>query len=189
MSESGSIEKWSGFKSWAYSLLHGNAKRNKALVEFAGIGPGDRVLDIGCGPGAALEAALTAGADSVAGVDPSPSMVKRASERVPQAVVREGSVESLPFEDAEFSAVWSISAFHHWADQDGGLTEMLRVVKPGGAFFVVERQLKPGESGHGISPEAAEESALRIIDDFEIPCRVESLDVRKATYLVITGSR
>ncbi len=183
------VEKWSGLKSWAFSLVQGNAKRNKGLVEFAGIGPGDRVLDIGCGPGAALEAAVAAGADSVSGVDPSPSMVARASKRVPSAVVKEGSVESLPFDDGEFTAVWSIATFHHWANREGGLKEMLRVVKPGGAFYIVEGELKPRKTdGHGLTRNDAEIAALKIIDDFAVPARVEELKAGRDAYLVIFGS-
>ena len=183
------IEKWSGFKSWAFSLVQGNAKRNQQLVAFAGIGPGDRVLDIGCGPGAALEAATAAGADKVCGVDSSPSMVARASKRVPSAVVKDGSAEAIPFDDEAFTAVWSIATFHHWADQDLGLKEMLRVIQPGGAFYLVEGELKPGKSGHGLTPEDAEAMSRKISNDFEVPCRVEKLKAGRANYLVITGSR
>lgn len=184
----GSVERWSGFKSWVFSLIQGNAKRNKVLVEFAGIGPGDRVLDIGCGPGAALEAAVASGADSVSGVDSSPSMVARASKRVPTATVKEGSAEAIPFEDDAFTAVWSIATLHHWSDRDGGLKEMLRVLSPGGAFYLVEGDLKPGKSGHGMSLADAEAVALKIINDFEVPCRVETLKAGRDKYLVIYGS-
>jgi hypothetical protein len=44
------IERWSGIKSWLYSLIQGNAKRNSVFVDYAGIGPGDRVLDSDVGP-------------------------------------------------------------------------------------------------------------------------------------------
>lgn len=182
------IEKWSGLKSWAFSLVQGNAKRNRALIDFAGIGPGDRVLDIGCGPGAALEAAVTAGADSVSGVDPSASMVSRASKRVSSAVVKEGSVESLPFDDDAFTAVWSIATFHHWADRKAGFKEMFRVLAPGGAFYLVEGELKPGKSGHGMSVVDAEAMTLHIINDHEVPARFEKLEVDRHKYLVIVGS-
>lgn len=182
------VEKWSGFKSWVFSLVQGNADRNKALVEFAGIGPGDRVLDIGCGPGAALEAAVTAGADSVSGVDSSPSMVGRASKRVPTATVKEGSAEAIPFDDDSFTAVWSIATFHHWADRDAGLKELFRVMAPGGAFYLVEADLKPGKSGHGLTPDAAKETTAGITETFNVPCRVEKLKVGRRDYVVIVGS-
>lgn len=183
------IERWSGFKSWAFSLVQGNAKRNQGLVAFAGIGPGDRVLDIGCGPGAALEAAVSAGAATVCGVDSSPSMVARASRRVPEATVKEGSAEDIPFDDGAFTAVWSIATFHHWADRDTGLKEMLRVLAPGGAFYLVEGELKPGKKGHGLTKDSADAIAATISADFEVPCRVERLDVRRSKYFVILGSK
>jgi ubiquinone/menaquinone biosynthesis C-methylase UbiE len=182
------IERWSGFKSWAFSLVQGNAKRNEELVSFAGIGPGDRVLDIGCGPGAALEAAVTAGADSVSGVDSSSSMVQRAAKRVPTATVKEGSAEAIPFDDDTFTAVWSIATFHHWADRDAGLKEMFRVLASGGAFYLVEGELKPKKKGHGLTPDSANEIAAGITEKFEVPCRVKPLKVGKHNYFVIVGS-
>ncbi|HEY5889187.1 MAG TPA: class I SAM-dependent methyltransferase [Acidimicrobiia bacterium] len=183
------IERWSGFKSWAFSLVQGNAKRNLELVRFAGIGPGDRVLDIGCGPGAALEAADAAGAESVSGVDSSPSMVIRASRRVPSAVVKEGSAEAIPFDDEAFTAVWSIATFHHWADRDTGLGELFRVLAPGGAFYLVEGELKPGKKGHGLTKDSADDIAQAISADFGVPCRAERLAVRRSKYFVILGSK
>jgi ubiquinone/menaquinone biosynthesis C-methylase UbiE len=189
VTETPEIEKWSDLKAWAYSLIQGKPKTNNALVEFAGVGPGDRVLDIGCGPGASLEGALTAGADEVSGVDPSPAMVKRAAKRVPKATVREASAEALPFDDNSFTAVWTIAAFHHWADRSGGLAEMLRVLAPGGAFYVVERELKPGGSGHGLSRKEGQQVASRITEDHGVTARVDNLKAGRHTYVVITGSR
>jgi SAM-dependent methyltransferase len=58
-----------------------------ALLEAAALGPGQRVLDVGCGSGTLLAAAVTAGAE-VTGVDISPGMVERAQQRVPEARVR-----------------------------------------------------------------------------------------------------
>ncbi|HUF95790.1 MAG TPA: class I SAM-dependent methyltransferase, partial [Acidimicrobiia bacterium] len=111
------------------------------------------------------------------------------AKRVPSATVREASAESLPFEDDEFTAIWTISAFHHWADRSGGLAEMLRVLEPGGAFYVVERKLKPGKSGHGLSRKEGQQVASRITEDHEVPARVDTLKAGRQTYLVITGSR
>jgi ubiquinone/menaquinone biosynthesis C-methylase UbiE len=189
VTEASEIERWSGFKAWAYSLIRGTPKNNNALVEYAGVGPGDRVLDIGCGPGAALEGAIAAGADEVSGVDPSPAMVKRAAKRVPKATVQEASAESLPFGDGAFTAVWTISTFHHWADRSGGLAEMLRVLEPGGAFYVVERELIPLKTGHGLSRKEGQQVAARITEDQGVPARVETLEAGRHTYLVVTGSR
>lgn len=189
MAGAGEVERWSGLRAWLYSLIQGNAARNRFLVEYAGVGPGDRVLDIGCGPGASLQEAVRAKADYVAGVDPSPSMVRPAANRVPEAEIREGSAESVPFEDDEFTAVWAISAYHHWADTDAGITEMLRVLKPGGAFYIVERELKPGSSGHGASYDDAIGIAADITEKFDVPAKVDTLGAGRARYLVVTGSK
>ncbi|HWB88498.1 MAG TPA: methyltransferase domain-containing protein, partial [Acidimicrobiia bacterium] len=110
------IERWSPLKALLYSLLNRSPKSNVAIVERAGLGPDDRFLDIGCGPGAALERAAATGAQ-VAGVDPSPSMVARAAARVHAADVRVGSAEELPFPDDHFTAVVNVASFHHWADR------------------------------------------------------------------------
>lgn len=189
MTAGGEIERWSGFRAWVFTLIQGNAARNRFLVEYAGVGPGDSVLDIGCGPGSSLLEAVRAKADYVAGVDPSPSMVKRAANRVPEADVREGSAESIPFDDEEFTAVWAIAAYHHWADPGAGLKEMLRVLRPGGAFYVVERELKPGTTGHGSSHVDATAIAARITQDFDLPARVDTLGAGRHRYMVVAGSK
>ncbi|MDH3190742.1 MAG: class I SAM-dependent methyltransferase [Acidimicrobiia bacterium] len=183
----GAIEKWSGFKSWIYSLILGNPERSKAIVQFAGVGPGDRVLDVGCGPGSALRHALDAGAESAAGVDPSPSMVKRAANNVPEACFSEGSAEELPYEDGSFTKVWSVAAYHHWANQDRGVAEVMRVLERSGAFYLAERQLKKGTRGHGISEADAAESAQHISETFGVSARVEKMKAGSATYLVVIG--
>jgi ubiquinone/menaquinone biosynthesis C-methylase UbiE len=145
------VERWSPLKAWLYSVFNRSPKSNLALVERASLRPDDRFLDIGCGPGAALEHAARTGAQ-VAGVDPSPSMVARASKRVPTADVRVGSAEGLPFPDDHFTVVANVSSFHHWADREAGLREILRVLAPGGRLLIMEGFIKEGKDGHGLSP-------------------------------------
>lgn len=145
------VERWSPFKAWIYTLLQRSPKSNAAIVRYASLTEADRFLDIGCGPGAALEEAVTTGA-SVAGIDPSASMVERASKRVPQADVRLGSAEEIPFDDEVFNVVVNVASFHHWADRDAGLKEALRVLEPGGRLHIVEGKLNDGKDGHGLSP-------------------------------------
>src|SRR5262245_56685111 len=72
------------------------------LADLASIESGQRVLDVGCGPGA-LTAELVArvGTDSVRAVDPSPSFVATARERNPGVDVEQASAEQLPFADGE----------------------------------------------------------------------------------------
>lgn len=144
------IERWSPFKSWLYSVFSRNPRSNRAVIAMLDLGHDDRLLDIGCGPGAALDLASASGA-RVCGVDPSPSMVSRAASRVPAADVREGSAESIPFPDSIFTVAINIASFHHWADRDAGLREVLRVLTPGGRLHIVEAALRSGKDGHGLN--------------------------------------
>ena len=110
-----------------------------------------------------MEAAVKTGAE-VVGVDPSPSMVARAQRRVPTAVVKVGSAEEIPYPDDHFTVVINVLSFHHWADREAGLKEILRVLAPGGRLHVVEGKLSEGKDGHGLSPGDAEVLAKRLLE-------------------------
>ena len=103
------------------------------LIRAAGVRPGQRVLDVGCGPGPLTKAlADLLGAENVTAVDPSESFVEACRERVPGADVRVGVGEDLPFEDGEFDAVLAQLVVQLMQDRDAGVEEMARVVRPGG---------------------------------------------------------
>ena len=172
---------------WLYSLLWRSPKSNRAAVEYASLSEADRFLDVGCGLGAALEHAAATGAE-VAGIDPSPSMVKRASKRVPAADVKQGSAEAIPFPDDHFTVVVNISSFHHWADRETGLKESLRVLAPGGRLHIVEDRLREGKDGHGLSPDDSQVLAAKLL---ELGCAETRVDSMKPglwrRHMVVTG--
>lgn len=149
------VERWSRLKVWLYSLLNRNPKSNAEIVRYANVNEADRFLDVGCGPGAALEHAARTGAE-VAGVDPSPSMAGKAAGRVPDADVKVGSAEDIPFPDDSFTVAINVVSFHHWADRQAGLIEIRRVLAPGGRLHIVEGKLEEGKDGHGLGPADAE---------------------------------
>ncbi|MEA2308358.1 MAG: hypothetical protein QOI65_644 [Thermoleophilaceae bacterium] len=103
------------------------------LVDFAGVRPGARALDVGCGPGA-LTAALVdrVGAGSVAAVDRSASFVAACRQRLPGVDVRIGSAERLPFADGEFDFALSQLVVNFLDDARAGVTDMRRVTGDGG---------------------------------------------------------
>ena len=103
------------------------------LAELAGIAHGERVLDVGCGPGALIgELVARVGAENVAAVDPSQPFVSAARARNPGVDVHLASAEDLPFEDGRFAATLAQLVVHFMADAEAGLREMRRVTAPGG---------------------------------------------------------
>src|SRR2546423_12045223 len=81
--------------------VHDFARR--AILDALALGPGDHLLDVGCGGGMLLRDALATGA-AATGVDHSAGMVALAPERAPGAEVPEGEAERLPFDDGTFTA-------------------------------------------------------------------------------------
>lgn len=104
-----------------------------ALIDFAGVGPGLRTLDVGCGPGA-LAAALVEllGAASVSAADPSAPFVDACRARLPEIDVVQADAEALPFADGAFDAVLSQLVVNFMRDAEAGVREMARVTCPGG---------------------------------------------------------
>ncbi len=102
------------------------------FVTLIGARPGQRALDVGCGPGA-LTAALVArlGPAAVSAVDPSRSFVAAARARLPEVDVRQASAERLPFPDGSFDLTLAQLVVHFMADPDAGLFELARVTRPG----------------------------------------------------------
>jgi len=118
--------------------------------QLSELGPGDTVVDVGCGPGAAARRARRRAA-SVIGVDPAPVMLRVARLLTrPSRKVRfvEGSAEALPLPDHSCSVLWTIVSVHHWIRLDAGLDEALRVLTAGGRFVAIERRTRPGAKGH-----------------------------------------
>lgn len=127
----------------------------KLAIALTGAGPGDDVVDVGCGPGVAVRRVAARGASSVTGVDPAAVMLRfgRALSRPGRghrtAVhYREGTAEALPVPDGAATVVWSLASVHHWHDLAAGLREVRRVLRPSGRFLAVERWAEPGASGH-----------------------------------------
>lgn len=126
--------------STAPGILDEDALR--LLVEAAGAGPDDTVLDVACGPGLVV-AAFAGVVRHATGIDLTPAMIARA-----ETVARErglcnvswrvGDVQSLPFPDASFSIVSSRFAFHHLRDPGAVLAEMRRVCAPGGRVVLAD---------------------------------------------------
>jgi SAM-dependent methyltransferase len=119
----------------AYGRFMGRFSRPLA-VQFVGVAElqaGQRVLDVGCGPGA-LTAQLVSrlGPASVSAIDPSAPFVAAIRNQFPGVDVRLGAAEQLPFDDGQFDCALAQLVVHFMKDPVAGLSEMARVTRPGG---------------------------------------------------------
>lgn len=174
---------------WArlYGWLHRNPPSNRVVVDHVGIRPTDHALDIGCGPGAALEYAAGKITDgSVTGVDPTQRFADLASARVPGARLEVAGAEALPFPDDTFTVAWSIAAYHHWPEPAAGIAEAYRVLAPSGRFHIAERALDRS-AGHGLDPTGVDElvEGFRTVGFQEI--RTAELQARRKRMVVVSG--
>jgi SAM-dependent methyltransferase len=103
------------------------------FADIAGAHTGQRVLDVGCGPGA-LTAQLVRriGSGGVTAIDPSASFVAAVRARFPEIRVHRGVAEQLPFADGAFDAALAQLVVHFMTDPVAGLKEMGRVTRSGG---------------------------------------------------------
>jgi SAM-dependent methyltransferase len=102
------------------------------LADYAGVAAGQRVLDVGSGPGAlTAELVQRLAADNVAAVDPSEPFVEAARRRFPDVDIRRAPAENLPFEADAFDAAIAQLVVHFMEDPVAGLREMRRVTRPG----------------------------------------------------------
>lgn len=139
-------------------------KYYQPLIDFAGPRPDDRVLDLATGTGL-LALLLARRAKEVTGSDVTPEMLERAVDRAKkggQENIRfvEAEASSLPFPDASFDLVVCRTAFHHFPEPKKALTEIYRVLGPGGRLVLAD---VVGAYGPG-QDRAAREYLEKLID-------------------------
>ena len=117
------------------------------LADLAGIEAGQRVVDVGSGPGAlTAELVQRLGPENVAAADPSEPFVAAARSRNPGVDVRLASAEELPFGDDEFDAAIAQLVVHFMTDPVAGIREMARVTRPGGVVAACVWDLAGGRA-------------------------------------------
>lgn len=127
---------------------------SEAVVALVNPKPGERVIEIGAGMGAAMVPAARTGAH-VTAVDPTPYMrrilrVRSLAHGGPWRIsVCDGAAEHLPIADASADAVFTVNTMHHWSDLDRALFEIRRVLRPGGRVVLVDEDFEnPAHPSH-----------------------------------------
>lgn len=136
--------EWDQMRSSFY-----NASIIDALAERTGVGPRSLVVDVGTGTGF-VAAGLAGRVAHVAGVDNSPAMLAVAAGNltelgVDNVTLTEGELDALPLPDDSVDAAVANMVLHHAPDPAAMLTEMARVVRPGGTVAVTDEVAHPYE--------------------------------------------
>jgi SAM-dependent methyltransferase len=135
------------------------------FAAFAGVGVGDKVLDVGCGVGALTAHLRSVGAE-VAAIDPSPPFIDAIRVRLPDVDVRRGIAEELPYGTAAFDAALAQLVVHFMTDPVAGLRQMARVTRRGGVIAACVWDGPTGalapfwEAVHMIDPDVEDEALL-----------------------------
>jgi 2-polyprenyl-3-methyl-5-hydroxy-6-metoxy-1,4-benzoquinol methylase len=121
------------------TVARGDTRAFSRYVDFSAVAGRD-VLEVGCGSGIAVQLFAEAGAN-VTAVDLTPWAVETTRARLEAfglyGEVREADGEDLPFEDASFDLVFSWGVIHHTSDMGRALSELVRVLRPGGTLVLM----------------------------------------------------
>jgi SAM-dependent methyltransferase len=137
------------------------------FADFAGLAPGGRVLEVGCGPGALTrELVVRVGAGNVTAADPKEAFIEALRGRLPEVQVVRTSAEGLPFEDGSFDASLAQLVVHVMDDPVAGLREMARVTREGGVVAACVWDFTDGgplgpfwKAARALDPEIEDEGA------------------------------
>jgi len=126
---------------WILARRPSNVLRNRLTVELVNPVAGMRVLEIGCGPGVALQMCLNREGVSAMGIDHSALMILHARRRNAKSIRRghlvlaQGTIEDTPAESSEFDAIFSINLIQ-FVDADEFAQRAASLLKPGGVLAV-----------------------------------------------------
>ena len=120
-----------------------NRKPTRLALDLLGAQAGEAILDAGCGTGAAMASLLRRTPCSVTGIDPSGTMLAKASKKLGhRARLYRASLRSLPFADGAFDAALALNVLYFTDEQGQMLGELRRVLRPGGRLvaYVTHRE-------------------------------------------------
>jgi SAM-dependent methyltransferase len=176
---------------WVFAHRPSNRQRNRWAVSLLRIRPGDRVLEVGFGPGIAIAELVRAGAGHVYGADHSGVMLRQASRRN-AAAIRAGRVTLInapadrlpPTLDGPFDAVLAVNSHGFWPEPAQRLAELRRRLAPGGRLAIVSQPRRPGATAGSAAAEI--ENLLRSAGFPQL--RTETLLLRPPVICVLARS-
>ena len=151
-----------------YTAEYGQHISNNLTINNIDLGSEDIVLDIGCGSGkAARLAAKICTNGKVIGIDPSAAMIRLSNNNTDGKLInlkfKKGCAEKIPVANKSFTKVIAINSLHHWQDYKKGLIEVVRILCPGGSFFISNDIVDGHTCGHGDGPLEKPEHIISII--------------------------
>jgi SAM-dependent methyltransferase len=180
---------------WVMAKRGSNRERNIWAVGLLDVQPHDRVLEIGFGPGIAIEAmARRATSGLVVGVDHSEVMVRQARKRNAAAVragrvdLRLGSAEALPAFDEPFDKFLAVNSMFFWDDPVARLKQVHGLLRSGGQIAIVYQPRGPGSTN-----EVAARTGREIAEHFATAgftdVRIETLALKPTAVVCVLGVR
>jgi SAM-dependent methyltransferase len=184
----------------AYDAFMGRYSRalSPQMADLAEVRYSQRVLDVGCGPGALTGVLVErVGADNVTAVDPSEPFVAAIRGRFPEVAVHRATAESLPFEEDRFDAALAQLVVHFMTDPIQGLREMRRVTRSGGMVAACVWDHAGGRGPLGtfwaaareLDPVAPDESRLPGVREGHLPALMEEAGLRSIEGATLTVRR
>ena len=173
---------WGGYLAgWVMGHRASNRERNRWVVSLLHVQPTDRILEIGFGPGVAVEALSRLATDGIVyGIDHSAVMVHQASRRNRVAVgegrveLRMASADDLPVFDRPLDTVLAVNSMGFWSDPVSCLEEVRRQLRPGGHIAIGSQPRCPGANSE-TSRQAAREITAALAAAGFIVTRAEML--------------
>src|SRR5262245_60825293 len=159
-----------------------NLARNRWTVDLLDPTAGERVLEIGCGPGVALTSCLARTGVTAVGVDHSGLMIRQAGKTNRNAVhagrltLHEGTIDTLPDATRSFDKAFAINVVQ-FVDPPAFIASVKRVLEPG-ATFAITYQPRHAHATRGDALEMAERLGEMLTAEGFAPVRTEELDLK-----------
>jgi SAM-dependent methyltransferase len=185
---------WGGRAAgWIMAQRGSNRERNIWAVGLLDVQPHEHVLEIGFGPGVAIEElARRVSGGLVVGVDHSEVMVRQARKRNAAAVragrvdLRLGTAEDLPSFDALFDKILAVNSLMFWDDPVARLRELRGILRPGGRIAIAYQPRGPGATDD-TAAQAGRDLAKQFAEAGFAEVRVETLQLQPTNCVCVVG--